>query len=85
MAQIRGEFRLHNWLTDAFRGEIPETVTTLMESQEKRENVVEEMFTQLPPETRDVMERLYEMHRADTELMYTVVAELFRRHLSHHR
>lgn len=84
MTQVTNDFRLHNWLQEAFRGDVPESIAMLLEQQDKRENVVEEMFTQLSPETKDVVQRLYEMHQADMELMYRVMGELFQRHLADH-
>jgi hypothetical protein len=84
MTHVTDKFELQTWLDQAFRGDIPENIAILTSRQSKFENVVEEMLTQLAPETRPVVEKLYEMHEADTQLMYEIMAELFKRHLEDH-
>lgn len=84
MTQTTHPFEIDSWLDEAFRGEVPTQVAELVERQSKFENVVVEMMTQIPEETRPFAEKLYEMHQADSALMYTIVAELFKRHLEDH-
>lgn len=84
MSQSVTDFNLQQWVEKAFRGAAPSRITHMVNSQSKMENVMEEMLTQLPPETRAAMEKLYEMHEAETALMYAVIEELFLRHLTDH-
>lgn len=84
MTNIASGFNLKAWVNEAFRTDVPTEIAQMVDRQTKFENVVEEMMTQLPPETRPVVEKLYEMHEADSAMMYTIVGELFKRHLEDH-
>lgn len=77
-------FSLGPWLHEAFRGELPEEVAQLFAHRETTENVMTEMMTQWPASVREPMEHLHQMHKADTELMYAVMKNLFLRHLEGH-
>ncbi|MCA9776636.1 MAG: hypothetical protein KC800_07975 [Candidatus Eremiobacteraeota bacterium] len=84
MSGVAEKCDLSTWMGQAFRGNVPDHLMEMMEHKRKLENIFEEMLTQLPEETRPVMESLYEMHHADSKLMYEVLAELFLRHLDGH-
>lgn len=84
MTQVQAEFKIKGWLDHAFRGDIPQEISELMEHHCKQENIFEELMTQLPEATRPVMESLYEMHKADTAMTFRVIEALFNRHLEDH-
>lgn len=84
MTMIQEGFNLEQWLMEAFQGEIPEVIQSGLKESQVGANTVEEMMTQVSPDTRAALERLYELHRSETALMFTVMRELFLRHLEHH-
>ena len=84
MSQSVTDFNLQQWVEKAFQGSPPSHIKKMVQSQSTKENVVEEMLTQLPSETRAAVEKLYEMHEAETALLYAVIEELFLRHLKGH-
>lgn len=77
-------FCLDAWLDEAFRGDPPAGLVELAKARAARENVFREMLTQYPPELRDGLEHLAEMHRVETSMLYRVIEELFKRHLEDH-
>ena len=84
MQLTKTRFNHSEWLAKAFRGNVPAEVTGLLDSREITANVLEEMMTQWPPETRQALERLYDLQKAETELLYGTLEALFSKHLEHH-
>lgn len=72
------------WLETAFRGDIPPEIVSLNDQRDTAANVFEEMRTAMPPELKQAVKHLYDLHNHETELMYSVVEHLFRRHLDDH-
>ena len=75
---------LKRWLKDALRQNIPSELAELLHEREVRENIFLEMLTQVPKDTREALERLYELHMLETALTYRTIEELFKRHLESH-
>jgi hypothetical protein len=84
MLATRQRFDHKEWLNRAFRGQVPEGISELLESRDVAANVLEEMMTQWPPDQRRAIERLYDAHRAESELLYGVIEGLFSKHLEQH-
>ncbi len=75
---------LTSWLETAFRGELPQEVKDLLVHRNTTENVFTEMMTEWPAKTREPIQHMHQMHKADMELMYAVIENLFLRHLQGH-
>lgn len=75
---------LASWLQEAFRGNPPAEVERLLKHREATENVLTEMMTEWPAHIKEPMQHLHLLHQADTELMYSVIKNLFIRHLESH-
>jgi hypothetical protein len=75
---------LRAWMNTAFRGEIPGDVARLMKHRDTMNTVFTEMMTQRPPELREPMEQMHQVSQAETELLYSVIENLFVRHLESH-
>lgn len=78
------KFELDQWLDHAFRGQVPDHLAQLAHRRQTDTTVFRELVTQVPEDHRDVLEHVFELQRADTEMVLTVMEELFRRHLEHH-
>ena len=84
MTQVQEEFKMETWLDQAFRGDIPEEVSELMEHYQKSENIFGEMLTQVSDANRPLIESLHDMHKYNREMVFQVMQNLFMRHLEHH-
>jgi hypothetical protein len=84
MPIVESTTSLEPWIQGAFRGNVPETVEHLLKHRETMDNVFTEMMTEWPANLREPMQHLHQLHKADTDLLYAVVENLFLRHLEHH-
>lgn len=75
---------LNAWLERAFQGNIPGPISEKLETHRADQNSFEELMTQLPTETRPVVEQLYSLHRADHDMFLMILENLFLRHLENH-
>ena len=75
---------LQPWLENAFQGRVPETVERLFKHRETMDNIFREMMTEWPGNVREPMQHMHQLHKAETELMYAVMENLFLQHLEKH-
>lgn len=75
---------LDSWLETAFRGDLPEEVQELLKHRNTMDNVFGEMMTEWPAKIRQPMQHLHQLQQAEMDLLYSVVKNLFLRHLEAH-
>jgi hypothetical protein len=83
-SMTESETDLGTWLQTAFRGNLPEEVQQALKHRDTMENTFVEMMTEWRPEMKEAMQHLHQLHKADTEMTYVVIKNLFLRHLEGH-